>query len=118
MHVDQSEYHFGTSLIHFRVVIFGTYFFDLTFGNSLIHFGTSYVLFRGRYIRYRPIPRSLYSVLSHLASPTSSYMADRTRDGGVEERTEGQRLLLYKGVLVRALNLHRDQKSLARTGER
>ena len=24
----------------------------------------------------------------------------------------------YKGVLVRALNLHRDQKSLARTGER
>ena len=27
-------------------------------------------------------------------------------------------LLLYKGVLVRALNLHRDQKSLARTGER
>ena len=45
-------------------------------------------------------------------------MADRTRDGGVEERTEGQRLLLYKGVLARALNLHRDQKSLARTGER
>ena len=27
-------------------------------------------------------------------------------------------LLLYKGVLVRALNLHQDQKSLARTGER
>ena len=26
-------------------------------------------------------------------------------------------LLLYKGVLVRALNLHRDQKPLARTGE-
>ena len=26
-------------------------------------------------------------------------------------------LLLYKGVLVRVLNLHRDQKSLARTGE-
>ena len=26
-------------------------------------------------------------------------------------------LLLYKGVLVRALNLHRDQKSLTRTGE-
>ena len=24
----------------------------------------------------------------------------------------------YKGVLVRALNLHRDQKSLARTGQR
>ena len=33
-------------------------------------------------------------------------MADRTRDGGVEERTEEQRLLLYKGVLVRVLNLH------------
>ena len=33
-------------------------------------------------------------------------MADRTRDGGVEERTEGQRLLLYTGVLVRVLNLH------------
>ena len=32
-------------------------------------------------------------------------MADRTRDGRVEERTEGQRLLLYKGVLVRVLNL-------------
>ena len=32
-------------------------------------------------------------------------MADRTRDGGVE-RTEEQRLLLYKGVLVRVLNLH------------
>ena len=45
-------------------------------------------------------------------------MADRTRDGRIEERTEGQRLLLYKGVLVRVLNLHRDQKSLARTGER
>ena len=45
-------------------------------------------------------------------------MADRARDGGVEERTEGQRLLLYKGVLVRVLNLHRDQKSLAKTGER
>ena len=44
-------------------------------------------------------------------------MADRTRDGRVEERTEGQRLLLYKGVLVRVLNLHRDQKSLGRTGE-
>ena len=27
-------------------------------------------------------------------------------------------LLLYKGVLVRVLNLHRDQKPLARTGER
>ena len=26
-------------------------------------------------------------------------------------------LLLYKGVLVRALNLHQDQKSLTRTGE-
>ena len=26
-------------------------------------------------------------------------------------------LLLDKGVLVRALNLHRDQKSLTRTGE-
>ena len=26
--------------------------------------------------------------------------------------------MLYKGVLVRVLNLHRDQKSLARTGER
>ena len=26
-------------------------------------------------------------------------------------------LLLYKGVLVRALNLHRDQKSLTRTEE-
>ena len=45
-------------------------------------------------------------------------MAYRTRNGGVEERTEGQRLLLYKGVLVRLLNLHRDQKPLARTGER
>ena len=45
-------------------------------------------------------------------------MADRTRDGGIEERTQGQRLLLYKGVLVRVLNMHRDQKSLARTGER
>ena len=33
-------------------------------------------------------------------------MADRTRDGGVEERTEGQRLLLYTGVLVRVQNLH------------
>ena len=33
-------------------------------------------------------------------------MADWTWDGGVEERTEGQRLLLYKGVLVRVLNLH------------
>ena len=33
-------------------------------------------------------------------------MADRTRDGGVEESTEGQRLLLYTGVLVRVLNLH------------
>ena len=28
-----------------------------------------------------------------------------------------QSLLLYKGVLVRVRNLHRDQKSLARTGE-
>ena len=45
-------------------------------------------------------------------------MADRTKDGGVEERTEGQRLLLYKDVLVRILNLHWGQKSLARTGER
>ena len=27
------------------------------------------------------------------------------------------RILLDKGVLVRALNLHRDQKSLTRTGE-
>ena len=45
-------------------------------------------------------------------------MTDQTRDGGVEERTEEQRLLLYKGVLVRVLNLHRDQKSLAGTGER
>ena len=26
-------------------------------------------------------------------------------------------ILLYKDVLVRALNLHRDQKSLTRTGE-
>ena len=26
-------------------------------------------------------------------------------------------LLLYKGVLVRVLNLHRDQKSLAKIGE-
>ena len=26
MHFDQSEYHFGTSLIHFGVVIFGTSF--------------------------------------------------------------------------------------------
>ena len=26
-------------------------------------------------------------------------------------------LMMYKGVLVRALNLHRDQKSLTRTGE-
>ena len=108
VHVDQSEYHFGTSLIHFGVVIFG---------NSLIHFGTAYVLFRVvifgtvlfrvRFIRY--------SVNSHLQPKA---MADRTRDGGVEERTEGQRLLLYKGVLVRALNLHRHQTSLARTGER
>ena len=64
-------------------------------------------LFRGRYIRY--------SVVSHLKPKA---LADRTRDGGVEERTEGQRLLLYKGGLVRVLNLHRDQKSLARTGER
>ena len=62
------------------------------FGNSLIHFGTAYVLFRGRYIRY--------SVISHLQPKA---IADRTRDGGVEERTEGQRLLLYKGVLVRAV---------------
>ena len=29
-----------------------------------------------------------------------------------------QSLLLYKGVLVRALNLHGDQKSLASTEER
>ena len=27
-------------------------------------------------------------------------------------------MLLYKGMLVRAHNLHRDRKSLARTGER
>ena len=27
-------------------------------------------------------------------------------------------LLLYKGVLVRALNLHQDKKSFATTGER
>ena len=27
-------------------------------------------------------------------------------------------LLLYKGVLIRLLNLHGDKKSLARTGER
>ena len=41
---DQSEYHFGASLINFGVVIFGT---------SLIHFGTAYYdLFRGRCIRY------------------------------------------------------------------
>ena len=33
VHFDQSEYNFGTSLIHFRVVIFGI--FDLIFGNSL-----------------------------------------------------------------------------------
>ena len=44
-------------------------------------------------------------------------MADRNSDGGVEARTEGQRLLLYKGVLVRVLNLHRNQQSLARTGK-
>ena len=45
-------------------------------------------------------------------------MADLTRGGGVEERTEGQRLLLYTGVFVRVLNLNRDKKSMARTGER
>ena len=36
------------------------------------------VIFRGRCIRY--------SVISHLQPKA---MADRTRDGGVEERTEG-----------------------------
>ena len=76
-------------MFYFGVVIFGT------------------VLFRDRYIRD--------SVISHLQPKA---MADRTRDGGVEDRPEGQRLLLYKGVLVRVLNSHRDQKSLARTGER
>ena len=47
-------------------------------------------------------------------------MADRTRDGGVEERTEGQRLLLYRGMLVRVSTefAYRDQKSLAKTEER
>ena len=72
---------------------------------GVVIFGT--VLFRGRYIRC--------SVISHLQTKS---MADRTRDGRVEERTEGQRLLLYKGVLVRVLNLNRDKKSLARTVER
>ena len=43
------------------------------------------------------------SFISHLQPKA---MANRTRDG-VEERTKGQRLLLlYKGVLVRVLNLH------------
>ena len=56
------------------------------------------VLFRGRYI--------WYSVISH-RQPKA--MADRTRDDGVEEKTEEQRLLLYKGVRVRVPNLHRDQ---------
>ena len=46
-------------------------------------------------------------------------MVDWTGDDGVEEKTEGQRLLLYsKGVLVRVLNMHRDRKTLARTGKR
>ena len=45
-------------------------------------------------------------------------MTDRIRDDGVQERTEEQRLLLYNSALVRVLNLHQDQKSLARTVER
>ena len=50
VHIDQSEYHFGTSLYSLGVDNI-RYFFDLIFGKGFIYFSTVYVLFRGRCIR-------------------------------------------------------------------
>ena len=45
MHIDQSEYHFGTSLYPLGVDNI-RYFFHLIFGKGFIYFSTAYVLFR------------------------------------------------------------------------
>ena len=50
VHIDQSEYHFGTSLYPLGVDNI-RYFFDLIFGKGFIYFSTAYVLFRGPCIR-------------------------------------------------------------------
>ena len=69
--IDQPEYHFGTSLIHFGVVIFGTSLILYSVIILSISVQRMYVLFRGLYIRYFfdpfrngvvcPIPDSLSS---------------------------------------------------------
>ena len=60
MHFDQSEYHFGTSLIHFGVVIFRTYF--------ILY---SVILYPFRH-GVCSIPGSIYSVV--LSTPVNSLL--------------------------------------------
>ena len=52
VHIDQSEYHSGTSLYHFGVVIFGTSLILYLVILEFISARRMYVLFKGLYIRY------------------------------------------------------------------
>ena len=75
------------------------YFFDLLFRNSL--FISARRMFYSSVVQ---LVHDGWKLIKYTVGHATSYVLYCTFG--------------YKGVLVRALNLHRDQKSLSRTGER